>query len=53
MGTASEARGRQSRLSERGAEGSGEPCGGLREYYSIEEGICQVYEKIPRQAGDV
>ena len=40
-GTASGARGRGDRLSELGAEGMGRDCGGLREYYSIDEGICQ------------
>ena len=40
-GTASGARGRGDRLSELGAEGRGRACGGLREYYSIDGGICQ------------
>ena len=40
-GTASGARGRGDRLSELGAEGMGRACGGLREYYSIDGGICQ------------
>ena len=40
-GTASGARGRWDRLSELGAEGMGRACGGLREYCSIDEGICQ------------
>ena len=47
-GTASGARGRGDRLSELGAEGRGRACGGLREYYSIDEGICQAERKFPR-----
>ena len=54
-GTASGARGRWDRLSELGAEGMGRACGGLREYYSIDEGICQggmsYAKKIPRRGG--
>ena len=54
-GTASGARGRWDRLSELGAEGMGRACGGLREYYSIDGGICQggmsYAKKIPRRSG--